>query len=147
MKFFFLLLTVILLVVGCIKQSFMFITSGAVLYILIQVINLGVIFKQERLNRKGKLKLEGFSSLAALNNQASILLEIIIFFFAAIVFIFFSPEWLRLGCGIIVFGQIIFWILSGLIARSINAIPIRMGFAGWYVQREKLNRITERSNE
>ena len=117
----------------------MFITAGAILYILIQVINLGLIFSQDRLNRNGKLKVEGFSAWTALNNQVSILLEIIIFFFGAIVFMF-SPKWLSTGCSIIVFGQIIFWILSGLIARSINAIPIRMGFGGWYVQREKLNR-------
>src|SRR5688572_29900682 len=146
MKFFFLLLSVILLVVGCIQQSSGFIISGAVLYILNQIINLGVIIKQERLNRNGKLKIEGFSSLTALNNQASILLEIIIFFFAAIVFMYF-PNWLSIGCGIIVFGQIIFWILSGLIARSIKTLPIRMGFGGWYVQREKLSRITERPSE
>lgn len=124
----------------------MFITSGAVLYVLIQIINLGMIFKQERLNRSGKLKVKRFTALAALNNQASILLEIVIFFFAAIV-LMYSPKWLSMGCGIIFFGQIIFWILSGLIARNIKAIPIRMGFGGWYVQIEKLDRITGSTSE
>jgi hypothetical protein len=143
-KFIFLILSAIFLTVGCIKQSSIFIISGGVLYMLAQVISFIFIMRDERLSRKGELKGQKFNSGIALLNQLSILIEIIIFFLAAIVFLF-SPAWLSIGCGIIVFGQIIFWFLSGFFAKSINNIPIRMGFGSWYVQREKMNRITERT--
>ena len=136
MKLFFLLLAGVLFIVGYINQLYIIALCGSVLYMLIQVVNIVIIMRSEKLSREGKFQVSKFDSRVALFNQLGIFLELVMFIFGVFTFIFF-PVWydpnLGISSGIIAIGQVIIWILSGFVGRYIRHVPIRMGFGGWYI--------------
>ena len=136
MKLFFLLLAGILFIVGYLNQWHLIAICGSVLYMLIQIVNIVIIVRSEKLSSEGKFKVSKFNSRVALFNQLGIFLELVIFIFGVFTFIFF-PVWfdpnLGISSGIIAIGQVVIWVLSGFVGRYIRHVPIRMGFGGWYI--------------
>ena len=132
MKLFFLLLAGVLFIVGYLNQWHLIAICGSVLYMLIQIVNIVIIVRYEKLSSEGKVQVSRFNSRVALFNQLGIFLELVIFIFGVFTFIFFHV-WFGISSGIIAIGQVIIWILSGFIGRYIKHVPIRMGFGGWYI--------------
>lgn len=139
MKLASLLLSAGLLAFGAVKGSDPFMIAGAALFILTEAADLVATYRAAKSFRDGTWEPEAKES--ATETAASWLRGLIIL----------AGLWNSIGLqdkvsgltisgGIIWFGTIICWIISGWLARYVAGIPVKMGYGGWYVHRPRGSR-------
>lgn len=144
MKLTVLCIIIILLVYGLIFQSATTSILAAILYIILLLINLVSLFILSKKYSKNKLEEEVIPSKSdKIYKQICSLLEGCIVLFSLGATLDRNSFWGTVG-GIVWFGSIIIWILSGFVIKVVAGVPVRMGYERWnkpktkrYYKREK----------
>jgi predicted ABC-type exoprotein transport system permease subunit len=129
MKLFFLFISAALLSFGWFKAGERFAIAGALLFILIEAIDLALIYRSAKLFRADDWKPD--EKRGVIKTMSDVVRGLIVF---AGLFSMLSGH----ASGTIIWvGTIICWLLAGWITREVVGIPLKMGYGGWYVQRKK----------
>src|SRR5688572_30322732 len=133
MKLYLLIISIILLVIGCFEESELITILGASIFLIAEIISLVLIMYYSRLFGSGKIEIKATTYNNRFQIKIMSFLEAMIFFFGAICFLFIAEKWLRVSSDIIFIGQFGIWILSGVVARLIRNLYLKMGFSVWYI--------------
>ena len=143
-KLILLIISAMLLILGCSVSSQTLAVLGSVLYLVVLAIDLVFVVKMSKGYRNNALSTVSSNDLSTLHHKLSRIIEGGIIVAGLIGFAVGSKVkdngLYSLPGAIIWIGAILFYFTSGVIVRSITSIPLRFGYGGWAVWRKTQRR-------